>query len=420
MLMSSGERLPLLIDSNGQPIFNPTVFSLTELRSTNLASSTIESSLRSIMIFLIFLDLRKIDLERRFDAGQLFSLGEIEELVRLCRLPMGKIFTMLDEAEIESKQSVVQVISLERLRMRSDGAAEEEIDPASAATRLRNIRRYLNWLAINRMSRHGADMSFRAALESSTQYVVNAIEARLPSAGHRNGTFNQREGLEPDVVDRVLKITSPHSPENPWEDEHSRYRNALIIEWFLYLGLRKGELLNIRIRDIDFRSGTVTVFRRADDLNDPRKNQPKVKTRGREIPLFSSLLDKTNAYIMNQRSSVRGARKHDFLLVSSDAGAPLSISSLSKIFNVLRAKCPELPSRIFPHIFRHTWNDRFSAEMDKRQVSEETEKKTRSYLMGWSETSGTAATYTRRFIRKKAREVSLEMQRQIIDEDVPQ
>ena len=35
-------------------------------------------------------------------------------------------------------------------------------------------------------------------------------------------------------------------------------------------------------------------------------------------------------------------------------------------------------------------------------------------MMGWSETSGTAATYTRRHIRKKAQAASLELQKNIM------
>ena len=63
----------------------------------------------------------------------------------------------------------------------------------------------------------------------------------------------------------------------------------------------------------------------------------------------------------------------------------------------------------------HTWNDSFSEEMDKNRVGEEQEKKARSYLMGWSETSGTAATYTRRHIRKRAQAASLQLQKNVIE-----
>lgn len=407
IVMSSGERLPMLLGADGLPMFEPTVFSLSEIRARNRASNTIESYLRSVMVLLLFLGLRKIDLQVRLDEGRLLSLGEIEELARTCRLTMERIQAMNDDAESQSAK-VAPVLSLEKLRMRLSGMHESEVSPAAAATRLRNIRDYLKWLGMSRMSRRGIDAVLRNSLVSSVQHMADAINARLPSDGHY--LIEQRVGLSPEVVDRILKIVEPQSTSNPWHDEHCRYRNELVILWLLYLGLRKGELLNIRIGDIDFRQSTVTVARRADDISDPRRNQPKVKTRGREVPLSTALLDKTNAYIMNQRSGIRGARKHDFLFVSEDKGQPMSVPSLDKLFNVLRSKCPDLPRNIFPHIFRHTWNDRFSEEMDAKRVGAETEKKTRSFLMGWSETSGTAATYTRRHIKKKAAKASLKLQ----------
>lgn len=415
IVTSSGERLPMLLGRDGLPMFEPTVFSLSEVRSRNRASNTIDSYLRSVMVFLLFLDLKNINLEERLKVGQLLSLGEIEELVGLSRLPVEKIHSKLDEVQVVSWQTTSSVVSLEKLRKRPSNIDEMRIDGSSAATRLRNIRDYLKWLCLARISKHGIDASLRLSLESSIQYTSNAIEARLPSGAYKHSRIDQREGLEPEVVSQILKVINPQSHENPWSDGHSKYRNELIILWLLNCGLRRGELLNIRISDLNFRESTVVVVRRADDLSDPRTNQPKVKTRGREIPLLAELLDKTNAYIMNQRSAIRGARKHDFLFVASDSGAPLSIPSLNKIFTVLKKTFPELANQLFPHILRHTWNDNFSERMDENRVGEEQEKKIRSYMMGWSETSGTAATYTRRHIRKKAQAASLELQKNIME-----
>ncbi|MDQ1835655.1 integrase, partial [Massilia sp. CCM 9029] len=86
---------------------------------------------------------------------------------------------------------------------------------------------------------------------------------------------------------------------------------------------------------------------------------------------------------------------------------------MNKIFERLREKCPDLPD-FFPHIFRHCWNDRFSDLMDKNKISEASEQKMRSALMGWAQTSGTAATYTRRHVRRKASAASLQMQGDMI------
>ena len=406
----NGERLPILIGPDGLPLFEPTLFALTEIRAKNRAASTIGNSLRGILVFYLFLDLNGIDLRGRLTEGHLLSMGEVENLVRLCRLPIDSI--ALTFSQDEPSSVVCPVVSMEKYRQRVASEFIREIVPAFAATRLRCIRDYLKWLVSDRSSRVGVASEYRTALEAAGRFVVGAIDARLP-AGDSRGYLGGREGLASDSVKELLRVIDPNSPDNPWQDEHSRFRNELIILWLYYLGVRRGELLGVRISDVDFRKGSVTIARRADDPTDPRKDQPNVKTRAREIPLSQLLQDKTSAYVVKDRSALPAARKHDFLFVASDSGAPLSIPSFAKIFNVLRAKCPTLPRNLFAHLLRHTWNDRFSEEMDKRGVAEETEKKTRSYLMGWSETSGTAATYTRRHVRKKAQEASLKMQTDI-------
>jgi len=52
-------------------MFTPTVFALTEVRGKNSASNTIGSVLRSVMVFYLFLDARKIDIEERLSTGWL-------------------------------------------------------------------------------------------------------------------------------------------------------------------------------------------------------------------------------------------------------------------------------------------------------------------------------------------------------------
>ncbi len=56
-----------------------------------------------------------------------------------------------------------------------------------------------------------------------------------------------------------------------------------------HLGIRGGELLNIRIQDIDFSSNRILIVRRADERADSRTNEPTAKTRERLIPLAESL-----------------------------------------------------------------------------------------------------------------------------------
>jgi hypothetical protein len=62
-VFESGERFPLLLDARtGVPLFDPTVFVISEFRARNRASATIEQVLRALKVFLLFCDKHRIDL----------------------------------------------------------------------------------------------------------------------------------------------------------------------------------------------------------------------------------------------------------------------------------------------------------------------------------------------------------------------
>lgn len=414
VVLQSGERLPMLrYRANGIPLFEPMLYALTELRARNRATATIQQALRAVMTLYLALDRLKVDLGQRLHDGRLLELGEVEEIVRSCRdsLESGALAGSSGEPRQPAKVS-----SLEKARMRTSNVTSDVVAPATAATRVRYIREYLNWLATDRLLKLGRKHANYDALKSTTDVVCRALDERVPPSGHRN-TVNQRMGLTPEGLSKLMEVIEPTSPDNPWMGVHARERNALMVKWLRSLGLRRGELAGIRTTDINFQKNEVLIRRRADDRNDPRKLQPNAKTNDRLLPLSDDLAVLTHRYIRGARRAIKGARKHDFLFVANGSGAPLSLSAVNKIFVALRRECPDLPENLAPHILRHSWNDSFSEVMDQKQVSEESEKKMRSRLMGWSETSNMAATYTRRHTQKKAREAVLELQKKITKGD---
>lgn len=410
IVLTSGERLPVLLDRDGQPMFAPTVFALTEVRGKNLAANTIGMVLRSVMAFHLFIDARGINLDGRLANGELLSLGEVEDLVRLCRRPLSELATLSGSSE----GAALSVASFEKVRMSAQRTSTAEVDPDVAASRLRYIRMYLQWLATERLCRHGLAVPVASRLGDTARFVTEAIDARIPSRGSRN-TLGQREGMSDEAVAELLRVVDPHSPDNPWRDQHTRHRNALLIHWLLYLGVRIGEALGVRVSDIVSYRKEVTIHRRADDPNDPRQYQPQTKTRARVLPISSALLAETQTYILNYRSTLPQAKKHAFLFVASRTGQPMTLATVGKLFKELRVRCPSLPDGVTGHILRHTWNDAFSKKMDEAGITPENERQARSYLMGWSPTSETAAVYTRRYVRNKAKEVSLELQDQLVN-----
>jgi integrase len=408
-VLPTGERLPLLCSrETGVPLFEATVWSLTELRARSRSSSTIQQALRAVMVLNLALERLGVDLDARLSEGKLLDLGEVDEVARQCRTSVEELATE-GEASDRALPSP-KVVPFEKLRMRvSARASAAQVDPNTAAIRIRYIRDYLNWRATLRMLRLGPKHELYFGLKTTAETVVGLLNARIPASSGRN-SLAEREGLSKEAVSALVRIVDPVSPDNPWNGEHLRERNALIVRWLLDLGVRRGELLGVRISDINFQTNEVLIARRADNPEDPRKNQPNTKTQDRLLPLDDDLATLTRRYIVGARRRIPGARRHDFLIVADGTGAPLTLGALNKLFEALRLRCPELPQELSPHACRHTWNDHFSILMDERKVPEESEKKMRARLMGWSETSNTAVTYTRRHVKDKARKASLALQ----------
>lgn len=105
-------------------------------------------------------------------------------------------------------------------------------------------------------------------------------------------------------------------------------------------GLRAGELLNLKVNDLNPRDYTLSIFRRHDCIEDRRLNQPLVKTGEREIPLSDELALEILDYINNYRNKYTKKKKHDFLFVTHSScktvGEPLSVSAYEKIISTIK------------------------------------------------------------------------------------
>jgi integrase len=317
---------------------------------------------------------------------------------------------LAEEEAPEPRLVPAKVVSLEKARMRSSSAPQPSpVDQNTVAIRIRYIRDYIKWRAKARLLRLGPRHELYSGLRTTADTVESTLTARIPTSSGRN-SLEEREGLSSEALAALRRIIDPTCPDNPWKSEYLRERNALIVNWFLSLGVRRGELLGVRISDINFQANEVLIARSADSPDDPRKEQPNTKTLARLLALDQDLAALTRQYIVGARRKVPGARKHEFLIVADGTGAPLTLAGLNKVFETLRIRCPELPRNFNAHVLRHTWNDLFSALMKERKVPEEAEKKMRSHIMGWSPKSTAAATYTRRYVREQARKASLALQ----------
>jgi integrase len=417
VLFGNGERCPMIIDrETGLPLFQPTVWTLRQYRHRSAA--TIEQALRDAMLLHLFCRHRVIDLGQRLSTGDFLNPHEIDALVTFARKPLsetGALAPLTELAVRPARLKAPNVASLGTRHMRRLPGAEQSpsLDNRSVTIRLHYVTSYLKWLGNLAQERirltadaGRGDQDVSRSHGEGLRRLVEAILARQPGGGG-----GRRVALTPEQRTEVLRVTRPDSPDNPWQDPSVRVRNRLILLWLMCTGMRRGELLSVRIRDIRFGTGCVELKRTHDDKRDPRLRQPVAKGGERLAPLDEEVVELTQQYIA-ERGRTEAARRHGFLFAAAN-GAPLSLSSLTALFAALREAHPQLKP-VSAHVLRHTWNEDFSAFADEVGMDRDDEDRTRRDLMGWSLHSKMPAVYGRRRAVAKANQFSMAMQRRML------
>ncbi|NEX60094.1 site-specific integrase [Noviherbaspirillum galbum] len=409
-VFEDGERMPVLVDAaTGIPLYDPCVYACTDIRPNTGSSATIEQALRGVQFLLTFIGERKIELEGRFASARFLDLHELDDLVRTAYLPMDSTPTGGRNMEVAAPK----VISLDKVRSRAVKTRKEStVALSTVAIRLYYAGAYLEWLG------HRAARQVCKTLEQKTEYMdlLREFLGRLRSRTPKARGQSSRLSLTAEQKAELLRVVDPRCPDNPWEGEFVRERNRLIVLWGLGTGLRRGELLGLRIKLLNFRRNMAEIVRRPDDKKDPRKYQPNTKTRERGIGISEELAYLTHEHIVKHRSSLRGARKHDFLFVADDTGLPLSLAALSKVFRTLRERHPAVGDGLSSHVLRHTWNEDFSEVADKAGLAPEDERRARNHAMGWSDFSNSSDHYLKRRTRRQATEASVKIQQAVVGE----
>jgi integrase len=354
-----------------------------------------ESALGSISVLLRFMALKNENIEKRFYEGQFLQINELDAIRDFCQI---RFRTQSSNTRMKPPSFISRIT-----------ASDDRVGTQTEYVRLTVISQYTKWLA-EQIIGFSKDRMVVLQIKNMEQ----GLKARRPAKKSRNANTKDK-GLDEEQITLLFELFRPQSNHNPFKDKSIRSRNRLIFLMLYHLGLRGGELLNIRIRDIDFSKNQLVVARRADEKDDPRKYQPLVKTLDRRLPMKDTLVNEIHHYVMKERRGVPNAVKHDFLFITHKSGPtqgqPLSKSGYNKVMEIVRQKAPSLYN-LTGHQLRHSWNELFSNKMDamNEQVSQELQEKMRSHLMGWKEGSGTSATYNKRFIQGKAKEASLKLQ----------
>ncbi|HHZ1766437.1 TPA: tyrosine-type recombinase/integrase, partial [Escherichia coli] len=383
----SGERGCLILDKKSNlPTYYQNLFLTTDIRNRGATASTMEIVATNLLIFSNFLDGRGIDIIERVELKKYLSVAEIDDLVRYAKQRFDR----------------QKIINIKSTNYRF-------IAKRTFSYRIHVFSRYLKWLCGLVRSSKGIHAKYEVDV------FIESIRAHIP----RNSSLNMNEisekSLNEEEIKVLFRLLEIGGIENPFHKE-VQVRNRLIFTLLLNLGLRAGELLNLKIDDFDLRDNTLSVVRRHDSKEDGRSYQPLVKTGERVIPLSDELAREIFDYISNSREKMTKRKKHNFLFVAhctgKNAGEPLSISAYEKVISTLKRASPELYN-LSGHRLRHSWNYMYSKGIEGAELEYNRRKDLRNYLMGWSKESIMCDRYNYKYISQQEKDVVLKVYKSV-------
>ena len=422
-VLGGGERVPMLHDEHGVPLFYPTLFATSQLRNAGDAVNTIRNKLSDLVVLMRWEQEHRRDLVAEFRGGRFLTVADVVSLRDFAKLDMRQWQPDGGKASKSSK-GVVDFIEAKVALNRAVAA----IGGQQHFNRLSTFAEYLEFVA-SAVTQHQCSPKMAQEISRMARSIRKHRPRGLAKQIEKAGDLRSPPS---ELVERFMAIGAEGDPRNPFKQPGIQLRNAILFGVARATGMRRGELLSLRIDQFDLgHEPHVWVRRNQDDPHDSRRNQPSAKTKERPLPLPESLANQIDRYIFQVRAKITPARRHPYLFVSHHKnegwGAPLSISSLNQIFARMR-KVDAAFEAIHVHAFRHHFNYELSVSIDEHNakvrtaaassqsvpISEAQELDMRAYLNGHrSKASG--AAYNRRHIReagdKAARMVQEGMQR---------
>ena len=379
LLAWDGERLPMVVDTaTCCPDPDATVYATSLRRPASGSHSTVEQELRGVAGLLDFLAGRRVDFDRRVAAGGFLSVAELDGLVAYYG---------------------------DGSRNAGHGGAGRRAGERTVAQRVRAARRFLEHRIA--VLSHGlwTTLGERDAGRVAAGSFLAAMAARVPAprpkdTSRRALTPAQDTALVEALLAMVRRAEMPGSPASMFAAD----RTLLWFDWAFETGLRTGEMLGLRLGDLDLSRRTFRIVRRPDARDDPRRALARVKGEGRRLDLSPYLATRTREHVEGMRAAQPGAARHGFLFTAW-GGAPLSRSAVDKTFSGLRRDCPALGPNFCNHVMRYTWNERFGLEAFEAGLAAEEEVAARTYAQGWKD-PGSAQAYLAHRTRRLAAQIS--------------
>lgn len=219
----------------------------------------------------------------------------------------GKEFYGKTQSEAFAKRDAYIDMLKQGMSEKADGITVKEYSAKWLPTHRSDVKKqtyntYAHYIDI--VNEIIGDMIIRSVTPSDIRTVYNYYSGKSQSSINKIATLTKsmfesalHDGLSRcnpcDEVDKPKGTEGSHRALEPWEDElilkvDHPLRNAVLL--MRYAGLRRGEVLALTSKDIDFSSDIIHITKAVSfDGNKPIEGLPKTDAGVRDVPLFKRL-----------------------------------------------------------------------------------------------------------------------------------
>lgn len=329
LVLATGERLPCLVDSRSWlPLRLPLRWAV-RYRRYRVQASTLAGNLRVLgKVYDWAWQIAGIDLDEHLTGGELLTARQIESLAAYLHA--------------------------------SNASGGSIVTPNTFNQQLTIAENFLTW-ALYPANRGGASILTFEQLSAER----DQLRFLFQSFRMRAGRSRRHEPLTEGEIAQIRRAIAPlegangewHFPADGFSPD-TALRNWLMFEMALELGLRRGELLKLRLDSLPRgREEGIKVLRHPDDSSDSRRVEPAVKTAERLLPASRRLLRAIRAYVTLQPPMGRVKGRSPYLFVTR-SGEPLAIDTARDLIEIIGQRSDVKP--LSWHRLRHTWAERIA------------------------------------------------------------
>lgn len=382
-----GERFSQIYqkDSLCFPLFYPTAYIARAVRSS-ATHETQKVYLAAIKKICEWEKLSNIDLAENFHKKIFLSAAQIDNLAN-----------HLHASKLKTKGNV---ISSSKYNTYISCAAD-----------------YLRWLSQTVITDSNTIEIREMLIDQHNQLTKK--KKRKTGSKSANEQYTANIKLEESTRNQLLDLfDAPLTKLARAQDSGQRLRNILMLRILYETGMRRGELLSLKLKNIIESGGSDSAYleieRNHHDEFDHRLNQPVAKTLGRKVPISPHLEEQIQDYISNWRAEVprAGFSDEDFIFIvhrrGKNQGTALPITTFDNGLSELKKLFISF-NTLHPHLLRHDWNYRFSKIADIEGLSFQEERTIREQLMGWAPGSDMSRIYNQRHIQEQSHQFGLKI-----------